>query len=73
MRKFLISVITFAAIVTTFATVLSAAYVGNSNTGKFHYYDCYFAGKMNPNNRISFSTRDEAINRGYTPCKRCKP
>lgn len=48
-------------------------YVGNSNTGKFHYASCRWVGKMNPSNKVFFDTRQEAINAGYVPCKVCKP
>ncbi|MFQ9572002.1 MAG: Ada metal-binding domain-containing protein [Dialister invisus] len=28
---------------------------------------------MKDRNKIYFDTRDEAINAGYVPCKRCNP
>lgn len=72
MKKFLAAV--FALIVTAaVARALAASYIGNSNTGKFHYANCSSVGKMNPAHKVGFNTRDEAINAGYVPCKRCKP
>ncbi len=73
MKKFCAAIVTIVIMTTTFATVLASSYVGNANSLKFHYADCSSANKMNPANRVSFNTRDEAINAGYVPCKRCKP
>ena len=73
MKKFLTAIIALIVLTTTFATVLASTYVGNANTKKFHYADCSSVGKMNPKNRVDFNTRDEAINSGYVPCKRCNP
>jgi methylphosphotriester-DNA--protein-cysteine methyltransferase len=28
---------------------------------------------MSPSNKVYFSSRDEAIDRGYSPCQRCYP
>ena len=51
----------------------SARYVGNSNSGKFHVSSCNSVNKMSEGNKVFFSSRDEAINQGYVPCKRCNP
>lgn len=51
----------------------AANYIGNSNSGKFHYASCTWVGKMNPGNKVYFETRQEAVNAGYVPCKVCKP
>lgn len=50
-----------------------APYVGNSNTFKFHYAGCGSVAKMNASNRVEFYSRDDAVNAGYQPCKRCNP
>ena len=71
MKKFLAVIVTFMIFMT--AHVLAANYVGNANTGKFHYATCYMVDKMNPNNKVFMNTREEAINAGYVPCKRCNP
>ena len=51
----------------------SGSYVGNANTGKFHVSSCSSVNKMSEKNKVFFSNRDEAINQGYVPCKRCNP
>lgn len=73
MKKIFAAIVALIVTATAFATVLASAYVGNSNTKKFHYADCSSVGKMNSANRVAFNTRDEAVNAGYVPCKRCKP
>lgn len=52
---------------------LAANYIGNSNTGKFHYPSCYWVSRMSENHKVYFDSREEAINSGYVPCKVCKP
>ena len=71
MKKFLIAIAAIILVVT--GNVLAANYIGNANTGKFHYADCYMVNKMNPANKVYMETRDEAVNAGYVPCKRCNP
>lgn len=51
----------------------SGSYVGNSNSGKFHEASCSSVNKMSEGNKVFFSNRDDAINQGYVPCKRCNP
>lgn len=48
-------------------------YIGNKNTGKFHYPYCSSVDRMKPSNRVTIEGRDNAIMRGYVPCKRCNP
>ena len=49
-------------------------YVVNTNTGKFHYPDCSSVKDMKAKNRSDrVCTRDELIDAGYVPCKRCNP
>ena len=46
-------------------------YIGNSSTKKFHRSTCsYLPSKSN---QVPLKSRDEAINNGYVPCKRCNP
>ena len=73
MKKFFAVIITLIITTTAFATVLASSYIGNANSRRFHYADCSSVNKMNPANRVSFNSRDEAINAGYVPCKHCKP
>ena len=53
--------------------VSEAPYIGNMNTHKFHDYDCASVNDINESNKISFSSREEAIDEGYKPCGRCDP
>ena len=51
----------------------SGSYVGNANTGKFHVSSCTSVSKMSEGNKVFFSSRDDAVNQGYVPCKICNP
>lgn len=51
----------------------SLGYIGNANSKKFHRPDCRWAVEISPSNRVYFKTRDEAIKKGYSPCKVCIP
>ncbi|CBH21795.1 Thermonuclease precursor (TNase) (Micrococcal nuclease) (Staphylococcal nuclease) (modular protein) [Acetoanaerobium sticklandii] len=48
-------------------------FIGNRNTKKFHYPTCSSVNQMNESNKVSLSSREEAINGGFIPCKRCNP
>ena len=48
-------------------------YVGNKRTRKFHKLSCKWAKKISFSNRIYFHSIDEAKEKGYIPCKVCKP
>ena len=49
-------------------------YILNTNTKKFHYPYCDSVNKMSAKNKKEYSgTRDEIIDMGYSPCKRCNP
>lgn len=49
------------------------SYVGSVNSNKFHYPSCGQAGKIKSGNLVTFSSREDAISRGYSPCKFCNP
>lgn len=53
--------------------VKATAYIGNSNSHIFHNPSCSSANTMKEENKIFFKSREEAVNGGYTPCKRCNP
>lgn len=55
------------------AVPLASLYVGNSNTGKFHYNDCTLAHRIAVYYRMYFDSREEALAVGYIPCEICKP
>lgn len=46
-------------------------YIGNKNSKKFHYPNCHTLPAEK--NRVEFSSRDNAIDRGYKPCRNCNP
>lgn len=49
-------------------------YVANTNTRKFHRPDCDSVLDMKTKNRWDTTlSREELIEQGYEPCKRCKP
>ena len=51
-----------------------ATYVLNINTGKFHKISCSSVEQMSEENReYTNKSREEIIEEGYEPCKRCNP
>ena len=60
-------------IISVMLPVMAFNYIGNSNTHRFHYPDCSSISKMNPNHKVYIDSREQAINEGYIPCKRCNP
>lgn len=52
----------------------TVTYILNTNSKKFHYPSCSSVGSMsNKNKKEFYGTRDEAIDKGYVPCKKCHP
>lgn len=47
------------------------SYIGNVNSLKFHLSTC--SGLPAEKNRITFSSYEEAVSAGYSPCSRCLP
>ncbi len=47
------------------------SYIGNKNSKKFHRPDC--SSLPAEKNRVELSSREEAIDRGFVPCKNCCP
>jgi len=47
------------------------AYVGNTNSYRFHVLSCSHA--TCPNCDAPFATREEAVAAGFRPCGTCKP
>lgn len=53
---------------------LSDTYVLNKNSKIFHKSNCSSVNKMSEKNKETYNgSRDDIINRGYKPCKRCNP
>ena len=49
-------------------------YIANKNTKKFHLPSCASVTDMKEENKLYFNgTREELIEQGYVPCKRCNP
>lgn len=52
----------------------NASYVLNRNTGKFHRRSCSSVEQISEENReYTDKSREEIIEAGYEPCKRCNP
>ena len=55
-------------------TSKKVTYVLNTSTKKFHMQGCSSASTIADKNKGSFTgNRTELINKGYDPCKRCRP
>lgn len=52
---------------------VTADYVLNTNTMKFHQKNCRYVKKIEEKNFASCSSREEATANGYQPCKVCCP
>ncbi len=48
-------------------------YVCSVNSNIFHYPNCKWAEKIKEENKRWFKSRQEALDKGYTPCKVCNP
>ena len=48
-------------------------YIGNTNTKKFHRFNCASVNDIKEVNKASIASREEAIDKGYKPCGRCDP
>jgi methylphosphotriester-DNA--protein-cysteine methyltransferase len=48
-------------------------YVGSSKSNKYHYPTCKWALKIHPDNLVTFKSAKEALDKGYVPCKVCRP
>ncbi len=50
-----------------------AMYMGSITSDKYHSFDCRYAQKIKPENRIYFADAEDARQKGYVPCKVCNP
>jgi len=53
--------------------VKTVSYIGNKNTKKLHRISCSSVDDMKEKNKVEFTSKEAALNKGYQPCKRCKP
>ena len=51
----------------------SSEYVASKNSKVFHKSDCRSAARINSDNLVTFSSREQAISSGRRPCKICNP
>ena len=49
------------------------AYIGNSNTHKFHRPSCSWVPKIKPEHVVCFSSANQAMAAGYDSCQKCNP
>jgi len=71
MKKLITLTFILIFFLTTFA--ISAEFWASKNSNKYHYPSCKWAQKIKPSNLIKFKSPEEAIKKGYQPCKVCKP
>ncbi len=55
----------------TSAKKQKCAFVASKNSNKYHLATCQFAQKIKPENKICFSSAEEAQKRGYQGAKCC--
>lgn len=48
-------------------------YIGNKSSHVFHYAACSGVTNMKETNKVKFTSREDAIDAGYTPCSSCNP
>ena len=50
-----------------------AMYIGNKKSMRFHVPTCRAVAQMKEKNKVEFSSREEAVERGFIPCGDCNP
>lgn len=75
LRKLSLSVFLFLSIfILSCDTVEEPSYyVASSQSDVFHKPDCSYVNNISAQNRITFDTREQAVNAGYRACSKCKP
>ena len=48
-------------------------YVANNSTKKFHKASCHYAINLDKSKITVTDNRQELVNKGYSPCKKCNP
>ena len=72
LKRFLV-VVSAALVMTMGASALASLYLGNTKSGKFHYAGCRTIKHPEAAHFVELRTREEAILRGFVPCKVCNP
>ena len=67
-----VSIIVFAVLCFC-SLALSAEFYGSVKSNKYHYPSCVWAQRINPSNLVVFTGAEQAVKKGYVPCKVCKP
>ncbi len=52
---------------------LSGPFIANRNSDVFHKAGCRWAEKIQPKNRLEFTTREELAGKKTSPCRHCLP
>ena len=77
MRKPIVVIACVAIAVVALALIVGGfvrgAYVGSAMSHTFHDRSCIWAEEMSRENRVWFSTAEEARSAGYEPCGVCEP
>lgn len=53
--------------------VPTVKFVGSRTSNKYHYPDCKWTKRIRPKNLVTFSSAEEAREKGYVPCPACQP
>ncbi len=48
-------------------------FIGSINSNVYHYLNCRYVKNINPYNKITFSSIEEAKDEGYRRCLVCSP
>jgi len=54
------------------APTVQGSFVGSKNSDKYHYPWCPGAQRIKEENKVWFTSREDAESRGYTPAGNCK-
>ena len=71
--KKLVIVFTVMLMLVGMGAAYASGYLLNTQSGKFHYASCSSVKDMKEKNKVELNTREEAIEKGYVPCKNCNP
>ena len=73
MLKKFAAALTVALAINVMTPAIAADYLGNTKSMKFHFYNCRTIKHPDAPHFVSFNSRAEAVNAGYSPCGVCKP
>ena len=68
-----LAVVSLSILLLLSASALASSYLGNTQSMKFHYYDCRTIKAPEQAHFIEFESREDAIAAGYKPCGVCRP